>query len=82
MRVLLLSAIRLESAEPDTCGWSEVFYHVMMDVIQAWGFAVFEERYGISKVLDGEKCQDGFMAVGFYYRIFVAYLAVFGQASR
>ena len=59
MRLLLLSAIRLP------CGWSESFDHFMMDVIQARGFAIFEERYGISKVLDGERCQDGFTAVGF-----------------
>ena len=41
------------------------FDHFMMDVIQARGLAVFEEGYGISKVLDGERCQDGFTAVGF-----------------
>ena len=51
--------------EPNPCGRSEAFDHFMMDVIQARGFAVFEERYGISKVLDGERCQDGFTAVGF-----------------
>ena len=55
---------------------SEAFDHFMMDVIQAWDFSVFEERYGISKVLDGERCQYGFTAVGFEYRLFVAYLAV------
>ena len=32
--------------EPKPCGRSEAFDHFMMDVIQARGFAVFEERYG------------------------------------
>ena len=40
------------------------FDHFMMDVIHARGFADFEERRGISKVPDVERCQ-GFMAVGF-----------------
>ena len=62
---LLFKAVIEHVQEPKPYGWSEAFYHVMMDVIQARGFAVFGERYGISKVLDGEMCQDGFMAVGF-----------------
>ena len=50
--------------------------HFMMDVIQAQGFAVFEERYDIAMISDGEWRQDGFMAVGFQYRLFAAYLVV------
>ena len=63
--LLLFKAVIEHVQEPKPCGWSEAFDHFMMDVIQARGFAVFEERYGISKVLDGERCQDGFTAVGF-----------------
>ena len=63
--LLLFKAVIEHVQEPKACGWSEAFDHFMMDVIQARGFTVFEERYGISKVMDGEKCQDGFMAVGF-----------------
>ena len=51
--------------EPKPGGWSEAFDHFMMDVIQPRGFAVFEERYGVSKVSDGGWCQNGLMAVGF-----------------
>ena len=47
------------------CCLRQSFDHFMMDVIQAWDFSVFEERYGISEVLEGERCQDGVMAVGF-----------------
>ena len=70
VRLILLSAIRLESVWnlllfKAVIGWPEAFDHFMMDVIQARDFAVFEEIFGISKVLDGERCQDGFMAVGF-----------------
>ena len=36
-------------------GWDEAFDHFVMDVIQARGFAVFEERYSISNVSDGER---------------------------
>ena len=66
--------------EPSPCGWSEVFAHFMMGVIQARCFSVFFlERYGISKFSYGECRQEGFMAVGFWYRPFVAYLAVLGR---
>ena len=62
--------------ESNPCGWSEVVDYFIRDVFQARGFCVFEERYGISKVSDGEWHQYGFMAVGFQYRLFVPYLAV------
>ena len=38
---------------------------ISLDVIQRRGFAVFEERYGVFKVSDGERCQHGFMSIGF-----------------
>ena len=63
--LLLFKAVIEHVQEPKPCGWSEAFDHFMMDVIQARGFAVFEKRYDISEVLDGERCQDGFTAVGF-----------------
>ena len=78
--MLFFKAVIEHVQEPKPCGWSEGFDHFMMDVIEARGFAVFEERYGISKVLDGERCQYGFMAVGFKYRLFVEYLAASGLA--
>ena len=61
----LFKAVIEHVQEPKPCGCFEAFDHFMMDVIQPRGFAVFEERYGISKVSDGERCQNGFMAVGF-----------------
>ena len=64
-KLLLFKAVIEHVQEPKLCGWSEALDHFMMDVIQARGFAVFEEIYGISKVLDNERCQDGFPAVGF-----------------
>ena len=63
--LLLFKAVIEHVQEPKPCGRSEAFDHFMMDVIQARGFAVFKERYGISKILDGERCQYGFTAVGF-----------------
>ena len=63
--LLLFKAVIEHVQEPKPCGWSEAFDHFMMDVIQPRGFAVFEERYGISRVSDGERCQNSFMAVGF-----------------
>ena len=59
--LLFVNAVIEHVQEPKPCGWSEAFDHFMMDVIHARGFVVFGERYGISKVLDGERCQDGFM---------------------
>ena len=74
--LLLFKAVINHVQEPKPCGWSEVFDYFMMDVIQARRLAVCEERYGISKVSDGEWRQDRFMAVGFQYRLFMAYLVV------
>ena len=61
VRLLWLSTIRLECAvighvqETKPYGWDEAFDHFVMDVIQARGFAVLEERYSISNVSDGER---------------------------
>ena len=74
--MLLFKAAIEHVQEPKSCGWSEELYHFMMDVIHARGLAFFEEIYGIAKVSGGEMCQYGFMAAGFLYRLFVAYLAV------
>ena len=63
--LLLFKAVIEHVQEPQPCGWSKAFDHFMMDVIQARGFAVLEERYGIYKVLDDERCRYGFTAVGF-----------------
>ena len=47
------------------CGWYEAFDHFMVDVIQPRGFAFFKERYGVCEVSDGERCQHGFISIGF-----------------
>ena len=53
--MLLFKAVIEHVQETKPYVWDEAFDHFVMDVIQARGFAVFEERYSISNVSDGER---------------------------